>query len=145
MELLPLGPVVFIDTPGLDDEGELGKLRVERAYEVLRKTNMAVVVVAADEGITDFEWRFIEELKVRDIPLIIVLNKCDLRDVSGDELDNLSKKLGLPLVKTNAQTGEGIEEVKRLIIKHAKFDDDDLSLCRRACKSRRCCCACHTN
>ncbi len=128
MELLPLGPVVFYDTPGLDDEGELGKMRVERAYEVLRSTNMAVIVVAANEGVSDFERHFIEELKARGIPQIMVFNKCDLRDVSQEELESIGKKLGIPLVNTNARSGEGVEEVKRLIIKHAKYDEADLSL-----------------
>jgi [FeFe] hydrogenase H-cluster maturation GTPase HydF len=128
MELLPLGPVVFIDTPGLDDEGELGRMRVEKAYEVLRSTNMAVVVAAADEGITDFEYRFIEELKVRGIPQILVINKSDLRDFSQQEINDIVKNAGVPITKACARTGEGIEEVKSLIIKHAKFEDTELSL-----------------
>jgi [FeFe] hydrogenase H-cluster maturation GTPase HydF len=128
MELLPLGPVVFIDTPGLDDEGELGKMRVEKAYEVLRSTNMAVVVAAADEGITDFEYRFIEELKVRGIPQILVINKSDLHDISQQEINDIVKKVAVPVTKACARTGEGIEEVKSLIIKHAKFEDAELSL-----------------
>ena len=73
MELLPIGPVVVIDTAGLDDEGGLGQLRIEKTYEVLRKCNFAIVVVDVECGITDFEIEFIEQLKRRKIPCICVL------------------------------------------------------------------------
>jgi [FeFe] hydrogenase H-cluster maturation GTPase HydF len=89
---------------------------------------MAVVVAAADEGITDFEYRFIEELKVRGIPQILVINKSDLRDFSQQEINDIVKNAGVPITKACARTGEGIEEVKSLIIKHAKFEDTELSL-----------------
>lgn len=128
MELLPLGPVVFIDTPGLDDEGVLGTARVEKAYEVLRKTNMAVVVAASDKGVTDFELKFIDELRKRKIPQVLVINKSDIKDYSTEELEDLSKKLGIAATKACAKTGEGIEEIKRLIIKNAKFDEAELGL-----------------
>lgn len=130
MELLPLGPVVFIDTPGLDDVGELGRARVEKAYEVLHRTDMAIVVASASEGITDFECEFISETKKRGIPQILVLNKADLRDVTEDEIESLKKTLGIPVTKACADTGEGIEEIKALIIKNAKRDESDLSLVR---------------
>jgi [FeFe] hydrogenase H-cluster maturation GTPase HydF len=128
MELLPLGPVVFIDTPGLDDEGELGRMRVEKAYEVLHRTNMAIVVAAAEDGVTDFERSFIEETRGRKIPQLLVLNKCDIKDVTQNEIEALSKSLGIPVAKACARTGEGIEELKGLIGKYAKFDDTELSL-----------------
>lgn len=128
MELLPLGPVVFIDTPGLDDVGDLGKMRVEKAYEVLRSTNMAVVVAAADKGVTEFERGFITELKARKIPQVLVLNKSDLAGIGEAELSKIANSLGVPVVKACARTGEGIEEVKQLIIKNAKFDDAELGL-----------------
>lgn len=128
MELLPLGPVVFIDTPGLDDEGDLGRMRVEKAYEVLRSTNMAVVVAAADKGITEFERSFIAELKARKIPQILVLNKCDLQNIEQQELNHITKDLGISVVKACARTGEGIQDVKEHIIKNAKFDDSELGL-----------------
>lgn len=128
MELLPLGPVVFIDTPGLDDEGALGSLRVEKTYEVLRKTNMAVLVASAQEGITPFETDFAKELKAREIPFIVVLNKSDLAEVNGDALARVSKELDAPAAAASAQTGEGVAQVKELIIKHAKFDDAELGL-----------------
>lgn len=130
MELLPLGPVVFIDTPGLDDEGELGHARVEKAYEVLHRTDIAIVVASAVEGITNFERKFISETHSRGIPQILVLNKSDVRDVTKSEIESLSKTLGIPVTKACAQTGEGIEEIKNLIIKNAKHGESDLSLVR---------------
>jgi len=128
MELLPLGPVVFIDTPGLDDEGDLGLARVEKAYEVLRHTNMAIIVAAADAGITDFERKFIEEIHARKLPQLLVLNKSDVKDIPDSEIKKLQKELGLPVIKVCARTGEGIQELKHLIIKIAPTDDAELSL-----------------
>jgi len=77
MELLPLGPVVIIDTAGIDDVGHLGNLRVEKTYDVLRKTNFAIYVVDSEEGLTEFDKQFIEEIKSKEIPVILVLNKSD--------------------------------------------------------------------
>ena len=80
MELLPLGPVVIIDTPGLDDIGELGSMRVKKAKNVLRKCDIAIVVCDASYGITDFENNIIKECRTRDIPHIVVMNKCDVAE-----------------------------------------------------------------
>ena len=86
MELLPLGPVVVIDTPGIDDEGELGKLRVQKTYQMLNKTDIAVIVIDLNEKnnndmshkILDDDISLINEIKKRNISYIIVLNKIDL-------------------------------------------------------------------
>jgi small GTP-binding protein len=78
MELLPLGPVVMIDTPGLDDVGELGKMRVEKAYQVLQKTDIAVIVIDASVGETAEDAAILAEIQKRSIPYIIVKNKADL-------------------------------------------------------------------
>lgn len=128
MELLPLGPVVIIDTAGLDDEGDLGSLRIEKTYEVLRKTNLAILVVSAQEGVTRFEVDFVKELKARKIPVVGVINKCDLIEMSEKDLNSYKEKLSIPLIKVSAQSKEGIDELKKLIIKNAKFDDSDLSI-----------------
>ena len=126
MELLPLGPVVIIDTPGLDDEGELGVLRVQKAKQVLRKTDIAIVVVDSTQGITDIEMKLIEELKQLQLPYLIVWNKCDLcADIKQAEL--FAWHVGD--VKVEAETVEanqicvsavdktGIEELKNRIPK----------------------------
>ena len=80
MELLPLGPVVIIDTPGFDDVGVLGELRVKRTREVLRKTDIAVLVVDAALGLTEADIELIAELYERKLPYIVVYNKVDLLD-----------------------------------------------------------------
>ena len=78
MELLPLGPVVMIDTPGLDDTGELGKLRIQKAYQVLNKTDIAVLVVDGTTGITPQDNAILTRIQDTKIPLLIVLNKAAL-------------------------------------------------------------------
>ena len=78
MELLPLGPVVMIDTPGLDDEGELGAKRVKKAKEVLAKADIALVIMDATAGMTEFEEDMIRLIEDRKIPYLKVYNKMDL-------------------------------------------------------------------
>ncbi len=80
MELLPLGPVVLIDTPGLDDEGELGTLRMQKAYQVLNKTDVAILVVDGTVGMTTEDISILDRIKEKDIPYIIAMNKADLTD-----------------------------------------------------------------
>lgn len=84
MELLPLGPVVMIDTPGLDDEGELGKLRVQKAYQILNKTDIALLVVDGAVGITEDDTKILERIKAKKIPYLVVFNKSDLLSDGGD-------------------------------------------------------------
>ena len=78
MELLPLGPVVLIDTPGLDDTGELGSKRIEKTKEALRQADMAIVVADAQTGLAEAEKAVIEELKKKSIPYLVAYNKADL-------------------------------------------------------------------
>ena len=68
MELLPLGPIVMIDTPGLDDEGELGKLRIQKAYQVLNKTDIAVLVIDGTSGITPQDMRSLHAYRIKIFP-----------------------------------------------------------------------------
>ncbi|MBP5626736.1 [FeFe] hydrogenase H-cluster maturation GTPase HydF [bacterium] len=78
MELLPLGPVVLIDTPGLDDTGELGSKRIEKTKEALRQADMAIVVADAQTGLLEAERNVIEELKKKELPYLVAYNKADL-------------------------------------------------------------------
>lgn len=80
MELLPLGPVVIIDTPGIDDEGELGELRIRKAKQALSQTDIAVLVVDSQRGMSDKDNSLVEEFRSRNIPYIIAYNKSDLSD-----------------------------------------------------------------
>ena len=106
MELLPLGPVVIIDTPGLDDEGELGKLRVQKAYQVLNKTDIAVVVIDGSVGRTAADAAILERIREKNIPYIIVKNKSDLQAAGQDEENEIS---------VSAKTGQNIYELKERI------------------------------
>ena len=106
MELLPLGPVVIIDTPGLDDEGELGKLRVQKAYQVLNKTDIAVVVIDGSVGRTAADAAILERIREKNIPYIIVKNKSDLQAAEQDEENEIS---------VSAKTGQNIYELKERI------------------------------
>ncbi len=77
MELLPLGPVLIIDTPGIDDVGELGALRVAKSYQVLRKTDIAVLVVSGEEGISAEDEKLLSRIRRNKIPYVVAINKAD--------------------------------------------------------------------
>jgi [FeFe] hydrogenase H-cluster maturation GTPase HydF len=104
MELLPLGPVVIIDTPGLDDEGELGAQRVKRALGVLGKTDIAVVVADPEKGLGDTERRVMERAEKMNIPCLLVSGKADL---------NRAPIEGAMCV--SALTGQGVQELKEAL------------------------------
>ena len=103
MELLPLGPVVIIDTPGMDDEGELGEMRVHRARQVLARTDIAVLVVDAVRGLQPQDEALLKLFQERKVPYLIALNKCDLLSPSADVLPG-----ALPI---SAATGQGLDEL----------------------------------
>lgn len=105
MELLPLGPVVLMDTPGLDDEGSLGELRVQKGLEVLGKTDLALLIIDGTCGMEKEDRELAKKLKERDIPTLIVYNKSDL----GAESAHTEE---FPVVFASAFTGEGIPELK---------------------------------
>lgn len=107
MELLPLGPVVIIDTAGLDDEGELGKMRIEKTYGVLNKTNIAIVCVDIKKGIGKLEKELISEIEKKKIPFIVVRNKVDESTPVKPEYKND--------ICVSAKTGENIEKLKNLL------------------------------
>ena len=81
MELLPMGPVLIIDTPGFDDDGALGELRVKKTKQVLNKTDVAVLVVDATVGMTAADYELLDIFKKKNINYVLVYNKCDLLDV----------------------------------------------------------------
>ena len=114
MELLPLGPVVIIDTPGYDDEGELGELRVEKTNEVLNKTEIAVLVFDAAQGLTGEDKALLARLKARRLPVILAANKCDLAEPSPSGEGGTASAVtdeGRPIF-VSALTGEGVRELK---------------------------------
>lgn len=108
MELLPLGPVMIIDTPGIDDEGELGKMRVEKSYQVLNKTDIALLVVDGNVGLTQCDKDLIEEIKKRKLPYLIILNKSD-EVCNRYDIENS--------IWVSAETKENIWELKERLSK----------------------------
>jgi [FeFe] hydrogenase H-cluster maturation GTPase HydF len=121
MEILPIGPVEFIDTAGLDDVGELGMQRVEKSYEVLRKCNF-VILVTDESGITELEKDFIEELQSRKVRFIVVFNKCD---GNGPEV---ADNMGFSFVYVSTLKNKGIEDVKKQIIANSGMEYTQPSL-----------------
>ena len=107
MELLPLGPVVMIDTPGLDDEGELGAKRIEKAMQVLRKTDIALLVADAAEGLDAADHALIERIRAMQLPYLVVYNKCDEADCAVEDAQHS--------VCVSALTGRGIHALKERI------------------------------
>lgn len=115
MELLPMGPVMMIDTPGIDDEGELGKLRIQKAYQVLNKTDIAVLVVDSANGLTTEDKELLAHIKSKNIPFLLVFNKSD--SITDEQQQKLIKNLTIPYLFVSAQSGEYIHELKELLPK----------------------------
>ena len=116
MELLPLGPVVIIDTPGFDDEGELGELRVRKTKQILNRTDLAVLIVDGTVGLTDTERQLIGIFTEKNIPYLTVYNKSDIaqkRVCQDNEFE------------VSALTGENIYELKERIAALAKLPKEE--------------------
>lgn len=141
MELLPLGPCMFIDTPGLDDEGELGEKRVERAMQVLNRTDIALVVIDINtvekedlesvRGLPPKEMEIISLIEEKKIPYVIVLNQADrMEDTASEEIRNqIAMKNGtVPAVVVSSKTGDGLEELKDTLIRLAPDADAKLHI-----------------
>jgi [FeFe] hydrogenase H-cluster maturation GTPase HydF len=117
MELLPVGPVVFIDTAGIDDVGELGQLRNEKTRKVFDRTDLALIIVDGSSW-GSYEKELISEFEEREIPIIVVFNKNDIAE-PDPEIINRIKDNNIPFVKTVANEGKGILDVREKIIQNA--------------------------
>lgn len=115
MELLPLGPVVIIDTPGIDDEGELGALRIKKARQVLNLIDIAILVTEGEGGLSAAESDLVARFTEKNIPYIIARNKSDLRREMPPTENT---------VYVSAKTGDGIHELKEKIGALAKSEED---------------------
>ena len=123
MEILPLGPVVIIDTPGFDDEGSLGELRVQRTKKILEQTDIAVLVVDTTEGFRKVDAELTDLFRERGIPFLIALNKSDIPEDSeeynvDEEAQGLLQKIAKDcsgMVHVSALSGDGIDELKNRI------------------------------
>lgn len=120
MELLPIGPVVIIDTAGIDDEGELGSLRVEKTRKILNKTDVAVLVVDALKGKRQEDLNLIEDFKKRNIPYIVAFNKCDLIAEKQELNENE--------IYVSAKENININELKELIGKLCDTEAEEKTL-----------------
>ena len=117
MELLPVGPVVVIDTPGFDDVGTLGELRVRKTKQILNKTDVAVLVLDGTAGVSETEKELLGIFREKEIPFVLAVNKEDLRKPQ-DVLPDLSEETE-NIVRVSARTGFQIEELKEKIARLA--------------------------
>lgn len=141
MELLPLGPVVMMDTPGIDDEGELGALRVRKSYQVLNKTDVAVLIVDGSTGVTPEDMALLRRIREKKIPYVIAVNKKELAEPdilsrtveelrsAGD--DSRAGQAGSPhVIAVSAATGEGINDLKERIASAAETEEPERYIVR---------------
>lgn len=129
MELLPLGPVVMMDTPGIDDEGELGGLRVRKSYQVLNKTDAAVLVIDGQTGASGEDAALLRRIRKKNIPYTVVLNKQDL--APEGVLNQTAGILDIPaeqILAVSAAAGTGITELKERIAALAKQEEPKLRI-----------------
>ena len=119
MELLPMGPVVIIDTPGFDDEGSLGELRVKKTKQILNRADCAVLVVDATQGLTPADQELIALFQQKSIPYLVAYNKSDL---------GAAPQLGEKELAVSAVTREGIEELKERIARLTRSQGEDKRL-----------------
>ncbi|MBR6624069.1 MAG: [Ruminococcus sp.] len=113
MELLPIGPVMIIDTPGYDDEGALGELRVKKTRQILNRTDLAVLVVDSSAGISDIDRQLTELFRERNIPYLTVYNKSDIKNITALNENEIS---------VSAAENSNIHELKEKIAQLAKTD-----------------------
>lgn len=116
MEILPIGPVVLIDTAGIDDEGELGALRVKKSRAVLKKADLVLLVMDAGNQVSQHEAMIAELCREKGVPLVGVLNKSDLNKAAEEQKKKYHEKLGIEPVVVSAFTGAGLLELKLAII-----------------------------
>lgn len=128
MEILPIGPCVLIDTAGLDDEGSLGKLRVNKSLDILNKTDIGLVVVDANKGISEEDLHIIDLLKEKEIPHILVLNKIDEISDKKEVIQLAKSKISCPISLVSSITKEGIDKLKEKIINCVDYENNNLQL-----------------
>lgn len=120
MELLPMGPVMVIDTPGIDDVGELGSQRVKKSYQVLNKTDVALLVIDGTVGKTAEDEALIQRFKNKKIPYIVIYNKADLAESIPEPKEHE--------IWVSAKNHKNIHELKELIAKQSVKDENQLRI-----------------
>ena len=119
MEIHPLGPCLLIDTPGFDDEGELGEMRVERTLKIIGKSDIALLLCETGDA-QEQEW--LQRLKERGIPVILLLNKADARPNTTELAEQIKASCGQPPIIVSAKDGTGIEAIHRAILEKLPAD-----------------------
>ncbi len=130
MEILPLGPVMLIDTAGIDDVGELGKLRIEKTKEVMAKTDIAIILTVSGQPLSEYEERLIKGFRDLGTQFIFAINKIDEKRSSVDTLEELESRLGQKVFSISAKTGEGFDELREEITKLAPKAFEEAPLLR---------------
>jgi [FeFe] hydrogenase H-cluster maturation GTPase HydF len=124
-ELQGVGPVVFIDTAGLDDVGDLGRMRVEKTRQAVEKTDLALVVLT---GLPKEELPWLEALREKKVPILVVLNKCDALPDPDGLREALAQELSLPVLAVSAQSGENIPQLRQEIARQVPDSFWDLTI-----------------
>jgi [FeFe] hydrogenase H-cluster maturation GTPase HydF len=125
MELLPIGPVVLIDTAGMDDEGDIGELRIKKTREVMDKTDLALLIFTPDDRSINLEKEWFEELKSRKIPILGVVNKLDNMDF---DYSILIREFNIPFVGVSCKTGANIDKLKEAIQVNDPIDYEEATI-----------------
>ena len=116
MELLPLGPVLMMDTAGIDDTGELGQLRVQKSLQVLNKTDIAVLVIDSTAGITEEDLKLLRRIRDKELSCVVVFTKADVAEQNA-ALEAMHKRIpsSIPRISVSSTTGKNIRELKELL------------------------------
>lgn len=125
MEIQGVGPCLFIDTPGYDDEGELGEMRMTRTLKAAEKTDIAILLCHPD---MDKELQWIQQLKEKNIPVILLLNKADILEDAASIASAIKNKTGESPLIVSANTRQGMEDIRRAIIRRLPEDFDAQSI-----------------
>lgn len=120
MEIHGIGPCVFIDTPGFDDEGELGEMRIARTLQAIERTDIALLL--CEDGDLEEEQQWIQQLNSRHIPVILILNKSDRRECAADVAARIEKVCGKTPITVSAKEHTGIEAVYQAILRKLPAD-----------------------
>lgn len=135
MEIHGIGPCLFIDTPGFDDEGELGNRRIERTWKAVEKTDIALLLCAGgssaeETGEPDFteELHWLEQLKAKNIPTILLINKADIRKNSASLAIRIKETFGSQPIPVSAKEKTGIELIRQAILEKLPEDFDQQSI-----------------
>ena len=126
MELHGIGPCIIIDTPGFDDEGILGEMRIERTLKAIERTDIALLFCEENDLRIETEWK--KQLEAKNIPVILILNKADIRKDTPSISDNIGKALGQKPLIVSAKEKQGIEEIRLAILEKLPQDFEQPSI-----------------